>query len=225
MYTAPRMKEKLETVFDKPQAEVLTEVIQAAYNDLVKTSDFNELKEIVRDLAEAQKKTETKVTELAEAQKKTEISVGELAGAQKKTEGEIRLLTRETKKVQVNLGGLGRSMGYALENEAYIHLPDYLKGEYGIEITEKMLRTEIEGEEINIFGKGRRNGAEVMIVGEATSRLSKRDKFRQLERKASLVQDKYNLETIKLIITHYATPAILESAKQRGIVIIQSFEW
>ena len=218
MYTAPKMKEKLERVFDKPQAEVLTEVIQAAYNDLVKTSDFNELKEIVRDLAEAQKRTETRLEELAEAQKK-------LTEAQNKTEGEIRLLTREMTKVKVELGGVGRSIGYALENEAYKHLPSYLKGNYGIEITEKMLRTDIEGEEINIFGRGRRNGTEVVIVGEATSRLSKMDKFRQLERKASLVHNKFNLETVKLIITHYATPAILESARQRGIIVVQSFEW
>ena len=132
MYTAPKMKEKLERVFDKPQAEVLTEVIQAAYNDLVKTSDFNELKEIVRDLAEAQKRTETRLEELAGAQKK-------LTEAQNKTEGEIRLLTREMTKVKVELGGVGRSIGYALENEAYKHLPSYLKGNYGIEITEKML--------------------------------------------------------------------------------------
>ena len=218
MYTAPKMKDKVERVFDNPQAEVLTEVIQAAYNDLVKTSDFNELKEIVRDLAEAQKRTETRLEELAEAQKK-------LTEAQNKTEGEIRLLTREMTKVKVELGGVGRSIGYVLENEAYKHLPSYLKGNYGIEMTEKMLRTDIEGEEINSFGRGRRNGTEVVIVGEATSRLSKMDKFRQLERKASLVHNKFNLETVKLIITHYATPAILEKAGQRGIIVVQSFEW
>src|SRR4030066_795337 len=92
MYTAPKMKEKLERVFDKPQAEVLTEVIQAAYNDLVKTSDFNELKEIVRDLAEAQKRTETRLEELAEAQK-------DLAGAQKKTETKDPELAEAQKKL------------------------------------------------------------------------------------------------------------------------------
>ena len=42
-------------------------------------------------------------------------------------------------KVKVELGGVGRSIGYAVESEAGKHLPAYLKGIYGIEITGKML--------------------------------------------------------------------------------------
>ncbi len=90
---------KLQTVFPPEQAAVLAEVIHEAYTDLVKTSDFNELKEIVRDLsvkmgelAEAQKRTEQRVEELAEAQKgsearltRLEAVVRELAEAQKET--------------------------------------------------------------------------------------------------------------------------------------------
>jgi len=37
--------------------------------------DFSELKAIVKELAEAQKRTEVKVAELAEAQKRTEVKV------------------------------------------------------------------------------------------------------------------------------------------------------
>ncbi len=37
-----RITRKLETVFERPQAAVLGEVITDAYNDLVKTGDFNE---------------------------------------------------------------------------------------------------------------------------------------------------------------------------------------
>jgi len=61
--------EKLQTVFDHHQATMLAEVISDSYRELVKTSDFNELKAIVRDLAEAQKRTGLRVEELAEAQK------------------------------------------------------------------------------------------------------------------------------------------------------------
>ncbi len=93
MLTSGALKKKFEEAFDKKQATVLTEVITASYNDLVKTGDFNELKEIVMDigikvgeLAEAQKgsekrltRIETVVEELAEAQKRTEVSVADLS--------------------------------------------------------------------------------------------------------------------------------------------------
>jgi hypothetical protein len=52
------MAERLRGVFSAEQAEVLAGVIYDAYNALVKADDFNELKEIVRRLAEAQEQTE-----------------------------------------------------------------------------------------------------------------------------------------------------------------------
>ncbi|MGB9870162.1 MAG: hypothetical protein ACPLYD_00660, partial [Anaerolineae bacterium] len=79
MLTQAEMLRKLGSVFEPKQARVLTEVITEAYSDLVRTRDFNELKEIVRELAEAQKRTEQRVEELAEAQKRTEQRVEELA--------------------------------------------------------------------------------------------------------------------------------------------------
>jgi RNA polymerase-interacting CarD/CdnL/TRCF family regulator len=103
---------KLEMVFERPQAELLAEVITAAYTDLVKTSDFNELKAIVRDLAKAQQRTERRVEELAKAQQETQH--------------EIKLLTRKLGETNSTLGSLGQSVVYARENEAYRMLPGLL---------------------------------------------------------------------------------------------------
>ncbi|MCP4400289.1 MAG: hypothetical protein GY801_23650, partial [bacterium] len=89
---------KFETVFEDRQAALLAETITEAYTDLVKTSDFNELKEIVRRLAQAQERTEAAV-------QKTEAAVQTLAVGLTETRREV--------------GGLSRSMSYALENEAY----------------------------------------------------------------------------------------------------------
>jgi len=75
MVTTLEIKRQLQTVFDERQAQVLAKVIIDAYTDLVKTSDFNELKGIVKELAEAQKRTEQRMGELAEAQKRTEQRV------------------------------------------------------------------------------------------------------------------------------------------------------
>ena len=57
------MLEKLSTVFDEGQAQVLAEVIYNSYNDLVRREDFSELKEIVRDLGATQQRTEQRVEE------------------------------------------------------------------------------------------------------------------------------------------------------------------
>ncbi len=106
MPTLVEVKRRLEQVFDEKQAQILAEVINDAYSDLVKTSDFNELKEIVRilgvkigELAEAQKRTDQKIGELAEAQKRTDQKIGELAEAQKNTEKRLNSLARKVEEL------------------------------------------------------------------------------------------------------------------------------
>ncbi|MCS6993771.1 MAG: hypothetical protein NZP74_08050 [Anaerolineales bacterium] len=59
---------------------------------LVLTREILELPEIVRELAQAQKRTEQRVEELAEAQKRTEQRVEELAEAQKRSEERLTRL-------------------------------------------------------------------------------------------------------------------------------------
>jgi len=76
MLNIENVKGRLKRVFNEQQASVLAEIIVKARDELVKVSDFNELKEIVRDLAKSQK-------ELAEAQKRTEARVEELAEGQR----------------------------------------------------------------------------------------------------------------------------------------------
>jgi len=80
------LKNRLVKVFEEPQAAVLAEVIYDAYSDLVRTSDFTELKEIVRDLAVSQQRTELRMDRLAVAQERTEQRMEELASAQGRTE-------------------------------------------------------------------------------------------------------------------------------------------
>jgi hypothetical protein len=166
--------------------------------------DFSELKAIVRDIAETQK-------ELADAQKRTEISVG--------------ILAKGLDATRTELGGLARSVGYSLENEAYRQLPQFLKEQYQIELTEKIIRFELEGEEINLFAKGRKGGEDILIVGEAELRLSSVGKLRQLEKKISLVKKSYPVQCLPLIVTHFARPQVLTAAREKGIMVVQSFEW
>jgi hypothetical protein len=65
MTNVEKLTQHFETVLDRRQSSVLAETITEAYNDLVKTGHFNELKAIVKDLAESQKRTEARMDELA----------------------------------------------------------------------------------------------------------------------------------------------------------------
>ena len=212
------IRQRLLEGFNEKQASLLAEIVFYAYQDLVKTSDFNELKAIVKDLADAQKRTEQKVEELADAQKRTEEEVRSLAIGLKETRGD--------------LGGLSRSFGYALENEAYRMLPKVMKEKYGIEIQEKLIRTEIGDKEINILGRASKNGSEIIIVGESKSRLDHRKSknrksiFDELDEKVDAVRKEYgNIEIAQVIITHFASKVILQEAEKKGVFIIQSFDW
>jgi len=82
-----RLTTRLLEVFEERQAKVLAEVITEAYDGLVKVSDFNELKEIVRDLAEAQRASEARLTRLEE-------TVADLIEAQRASEARLTRLEK-----------------------------------------------------------------------------------------------------------------------------------
>lgn len=228
---------KLTPTIKKEIIKIIDERIKEAH---VTREDFSELKGIVKELAEAQKRTEIRVEELAEAQKRTEIRVEELAEAQKRTEARVEELAaaqkrteEEIRKLAIGLnnlrgevGGLARSFGYAFENEAYRMLPKALKDKFGIEIKEKLIRTQIGDHEINILGFGSRNGSDVVIVGEVKTRLERMEVFDELEEKVKVTREEYkDKEIVKVLVTHFATRSILKAAQEIGVIVIQSFEW
>jgi hypothetical protein len=140
----------------------------------------------------------------------------------------LQELANAMKDTHKELAGLAKSVGYSLENEAYRALPLFLKEHHGIELSEKFIRTDIEGQEINILARGKKDGKDVMVVGEAALRLDKsnRHKFAQLETKLYLVTKNYpGLTIIPIMITHYAPKNILQMAKEKGVIVVQSFEW
>ncbi len=182
----------------------------------VTKEDFSELKSIVKELADAQKRTEVKIEELAEAQKRTEE--------------EMRNLAIGLNRTREDLGGLSRSFSYAFENEAYRMLHKILKERYAIEVKDKVIRAEVGGKEINFFGKAEKEGREIYIVGEAKVRLDdakkRGDIFKGIEEKVRVVKEEYgDVEVASLLVTHFATKGFLTKAEERGIMVVQSFEW
>ncbi len=232
----------------KPKKLVLTAPVKQEIIQLVDTrireahvtrEDFSELKAIVKELAVAQQRTAQRVEQLAEAQQqlaeaqqRTEQRLEQLAEAQKQTEIEVRKLAIGLNETRQELGGLARSFGYAFENEAFRMLPAVLQREYGITVKSKIIRAEIGGKEINLLSRGERDGREVMIVGEAKLRLDERREgrkpnvFDELEEKVQAVQAEYGVaEVVRVLITHYATRSFLDLARERGVIVVQSFEW
>ena len=115
---------------------------------------------------------------------------------------------------------------YPLENEAYRMLPDILKNRYGIELKDKLIRTDVEGKEIDILGSANKDGKEVILVGKVKVRLEDKEAFEELEDKVNAVKKAYkNNDIVRVIVTHYAEKKFIKYAKRKGIIVVQSFEW
>ena len=237
MQTAIDLKKKLEQAFDPNQADVLSEVITEAYSDLVKTGDFNELKGIVKELAEAQKRTETKVGELVGAQKRTETRLEELTGsqkelaqAQKRTEEELRQLVAEHRITRRELGGLSNSLGYRLEDEAYRALPKLLKKDFGLVVRGRLKRQFIEDHEgkeieVNIVGDAAKNGGRVTIIGESKSQLSKKGINEFTRKKLRRLEGVFK-EIFPVLVTYMVSePDVEDYAKSKGIALYYSYDF
>ena len=189
---------------------------------------LNELTQRVNSLAEAQKKTEERLNELAEAQKRTEERLNELAEAQKRTEERLEKLIGEHKKTREHLGGLSNAFGYTLEDRAIKGLPEILKDRYNITITEPLRRDHIEvGRnkyvEINLIGRGKRDGEELTILGECKVQLRKRDIERFMNR-LKMLNKSLPGEKFLVFVTYQTTPQVKQFVREKGINLIYSYE-
>ncbi len=175
MINTLRIYNELKEAIDPVAAEKIADVIGLIYDELryaVTKTEFNELKDVVAELAEAQKRTEQRVEQLAEAQKRTEQRVEQLAEAQKRTEqrveqlaeaqkrteqrveqlaeGLVRLerkvesLVGQMKEFKQELGGLAHTVGYRLEDEAIKSLPALLSRDHGVKIEGTLIRDFLE---------------------------------------------------------------------------------
>lgn len=222
------IKEKLASAFDEKQVTVLTEVFVDAYGELVRVGDFNELKAIVKDLAEAQWRTEQRMEELAEAQKelaeaqrRTEQRMEELAKAQIRTEQGLQ-------QVQAQVGALSNNFGGDIEDIAYIVLHDVLQREFGwqVGVLERSWQTwDTEPEEVNIFGQATdpsRPETPIWIVGEAKDNLTLKEVqkfFLQLERARRHLSG----EIFPVCFCYRARPEVQQAVRDTGLHLVFSY--
>ena len=191
-------------------------------------TDFEELRAIVRELAEAQQRSEvrlerleTVVQELAQAQQRTELRLEELAQAQQRTELRVEELARAQTLFRYSfdsqIGGLGARWGMQTE-EAFRQGMRAILQEVGY-TTERFLEYDAEG---NVFGHPEQVELDVVIkdgrviVIEIKSSLDRGNTYLFDRKVAFYVQKTGRQVDRKLIITPFADTRAKEVALRLG---------
>jgi hypothetical protein len=168
MVTIAKMKSELLAGFPEPQAELMARVFVQAHDELVTKAEFNELTGVVRELAEAQKRTELRVEELAEAQQRLTEAQQRLAEAQSRTEWAVKDLAKQ-------VGGLSNSLGGSLEDCACDLVPELLEKHWGMTIASAGPEDVTVGRkhrEFDVVVRGAIGGRPVTVVCETKATVS-----------------------------------------------------
>ncbi len=104
------LESKFKSAFNEDQSQILAEVIYHNYEDLVKISDFTELKGIVIDSRNSQKRTESRFDDLAESLKRTDMKVDDLADGLKRTDKKVEELGESLKRTDKKVDDLAESL-------------------------------------------------------------------------------------------------------------------
>jgi hypothetical protein len=161
MATIPQIRSRLLEQFPDPQATLLAHVFVESHDALVTKAELNELTGVVHDLSGV-------VKELAEAQKRTEIRVEELAEAQKRTEFAVGDLAKQ-------VGGLANVLGGSLEDFACDLVPEILEKHWHLVVASASPEEITVGRkprEIDVVVRGTIDGRPVTVLCEVKSAVS-----------------------------------------------------
>ena len=245
MISTLQIFETLSEAMDPAAARKLAGILEAFYEDLKQTvtkTEFNELKAVVRDLAdsvkcleiavtrlaEAQGRTEQRVEELAVAQGRTEQRVEELAVAQGRTEQRVGELAEAMGSLQKQVGGLSETVGGDIEDIAYIVLHDVLKRELGWDVMpleRSWQRWGVDVEEVDVFGQAMDPASAdvtIWVVGEAKHNLT----LKQVQRFEQLVtRARAHLtgEVFAVCFCYRARPEVQTAVKKAGLRLVFSY--
>ncbi len=227
----------METIEREEIYRIAREVLKQELEILLPIDrEVSELRVAIKELVQAQARTEVRLEELAQAQAKTEARLEELAQAQARTEARLEKLIavvegmqKEIVDIKRQLGGLAHAVGFQLEDRAYFSLPKLLEEEFGIKMKEKLIRKmirTIKGDlmEINIIGKAEKNGKEIYIIGEAKANLSIRhivdfvDKLKDLK-------ETFKEEIFPILVTYMTDIETEEYARSKNIRVYYSYEF
>lgn len=213
--------EDLRQVLDARAAEKIARHLSAvcsAVEQATDKSDMVELRAVVRDLAEAQKRTEQRVEELAEAQKRTEQRIMEL--------------TAVVSRIGIRLDDV---MGWALEVKFDKKAPAYLgrkmRGLRVLSLSDlgdqlDPVLTELEWDDLSLADSILRGQAliagqrqEVYVVAEVSVTLSSDDLARAV-RRAALLRKK-GWKVVALVAGVEVSDDFVKRAAQQGVGVLR----
>lgn len=224
-------------------AEIIEQNMRAEI--AVRREDFAALREAVRELADAQKRTEQRVYELAEAQKRTEVRldrleavVAELAEAQKRTEQRVAELAEAQKRTESALQKLndrvGDHTGKLLEMEyrdkAHAFFGPLLRrvrvislGELESDLEEHLSEpdiVELMPLDLLVRGRLRKGEGEVWLAVEVSSVVDVND-VRRASRRAALLR-KAGYAAVAVAAGEQWTEGALDEASETPTLLLQN---
>lgn len=224
---------KIDGEMRREIVELIDERVRAAY---VTREDFSELKAVVADLAAAQKRTEQRLDELSVTVRDLSVTVRDLsvavrdlAAAQKRTEEELHALVGTVRDLHVQVGGLSHTVGFTLDDRAIKSLPALLARDHGIEVEGELTRRFVDcgggrHVEVNVLGRGRRQGRSILILGESKSQPSVADVNRFARTVGELHPVLGGDEVFPVLIVYSIHPVVQEEAESKGMRIYVSYQ-
>jgi len=182
------IKDKLESVFDKKQSDILAEIIFDS--SFIKTSDFNELKSIVKELSEAQKESEHRLT-------RVEKAIEELAEAQKKTE---LTMSEGFKSLRDQIAALGSRWGIYNEAAFRATIKRIFSAQKGVEVKSGFYG----GREVDLIIS---NSEHILL--EITSRMKSSD-IQRIILSGDDYKKTHNVEPVLMVAASYISPNLMQ---------------
>jgi hypothetical protein len=231
MINTLRIFNDLKQTMDPIAAEKIVDVIGSVYDELrnsVTKVEFNELKEVVKELAEAQKRTEIRLEKLTERVDELTANVSRLERKVEDLVGEMKGMKLTIQDMKQEIGGLSHTVGYRLEDEAMKSLPALLKRDFSIETQGSLTRDYLEIApkkyvELNIWGQGLQCGQQVEIIGEAKSQLKKKD-VDQFIQTLRILEPIINKPIIPLLVTYQTSVDVRRYIQGKNIALYFSHQ-
>lgn len=221
----------LKQTMEPAAAQRIAEIINSVYEELTNTvtkTEFNELKEIVRELAEAQKRTEASLQDLSHNVADLSKNMSRLEKQAQELCREIKFFKLGQKRMKEELGGISHTIGYGLEDKSYLALPALLSRDHSIVVKDRLKRGFLEMGpnrfvEINIWGKAEKDGKPVEIIGEAKTQLKKKDVDNFLETFNS-IKTHIGDPIVPVFVTYQTSPNVERYVRDKGLILYFSYD-
>lgn len=241
MATVPEIRTRLLEGFSEKQADLLARVVFESRDDLATRGDFIALTGVVKDLADAQKRTELNVEGLAEAQRRTETRVEELAETLNRTERQLEKLTEAQSVTEGTLADVVRTQnrmlirldrldGRSLELTLARHLPAYVGRvfrkcriieplEFVDSLEDRLSEAELEDLlRTDIIATARLGERPVHLVVEVSCTADADDVARVMRRSAIL--SRAGIPAIGIVACEGIPPPTLAAARADGVRVL-----